>query len=64
MSSMIQFAALALAHDTTAPTKIACYIEAANDDDFNWSVELDNDPDYLKWLEQEAEVEMMRNARW
>lgn len=64
--STIQFAALVLAHDPTAPAKVACMIDAkaANDDSFDWSRELDNDPDYLVWLEAEAEIEEMRNARW
>jgi hypothetical protein len=55
--STIQFAALVLAHDDHAPAKIACHIDlnadAANDDS-----------GYLEWIEEMAEMENMRNARW
>jgi hypothetical protein len=64
--STMQFAALVLAHDPIAPAKIACHIDvtapSANDD--NWSRELDNDPGYAAWMEEQAEMEEMRHARW
>ena len=62
--STLQFAALVLAHDPVTLSRAACAIEhvAANDD--NWQVELDNDPDYLRWLDGQAEIENMRHARW
>lgn len=63
--STMQFAALVLAHDPLAPTRVAMHIDlnadAANED---WQRNLDDDPGYLEWLETEAEVDNMRHARW
>lgn len=60
---MTAFASKVLAHDPVAPSKVACAINwtAANED---WQSELDNDPGYIEWLENEAEIDNMRNARW
>jgi hypothetical protein len=61
--STMKFAALVLAHDALAQAEIACHLDvSANDDD--WQSELDNDPDYLTWIEAQAEAENMRHARW
>ncbi len=52
-----RFAVLALKHDNTALTKLACHFDvtpAANDED----------ADYIEWLENEAEIEDARHARW